>query len=105
MKRKVLICSLVVALIGIGFLSQQLSYPPSWDVIQLGMSRQQVYELAGPPTVDTTDLKGAFWFKRKLAIHQELQVFFEGDKAVGFYVAQYIGTDQHFAYKRIIRSS
>ena len=104
MKRKILICVLFVALLGIVIAGQQLSYPPAWDEIQVGMTRQEVYERTGPPTQDSGDIKGAFWFRNKLTQRQELWVYFDEDKVRDFCVSQYIGTADHF-FPRGVRSS
>lgn len=93
-----------MALLGIVIARQQLSYPPAWDEIQVGMSRQEVYELTGPPTQDTGDIKGAFWFRNNLTQQQELWVAFDEDKVRDFSVLQRIGTTEQF-YTRVIRNS
>ena len=105
MRKKILVGAVFVAVVTIAFLCWQLRYPDGWDRIQLGMPRQEVYALTGPPTVDTADIKGAFWYQQKTILFLELQVYFEADKVAGFYVTQYIGTDQHFVYKRMLRDS
>ncbi|MGD9589165.1 MAG: hypothetical protein AB7Q37_01125 [Pyrinomonadaceae bacterium] len=86
------------------FLSYQLQYPSPWDQIHAGLTRQQVYALAGLPTDDSGEIKGAFWFQSKLLITHELHVYFEQDVAKTVDVTRYVGSEQEFAYKQTVRS-
>ena len=45
MKKEVLVCILVVGAVIAAFVRQQLRYPEAWDRIQVGISRQEVYDL------------------------------------------------------------
>ena len=104
MKSKILAGAIVAAVMMAAFVRQQLSYPEAWDRIQPGMSRQEVYALTGPPTADMKDIKGTFWFEKKLTQRQELWIYFEDDTVKDFYVGQRIGTDDRFI-TRLLPSS
>jgi outer membrane protein assembly factor BamE (lipoprotein component of BamABCDE complex) len=94
--KKIILGILFIALLGILIARQQLAYPPAWDEIQVGMSRQDVYERTGTPTHDTADIKGAFWFRDRLTQQQELWIYFDDDKVRDFSISERIGTADHF---------
>lgn len=104
MRNKLLLGVLFVVLLGVLFLKRQFAYPQAWDEIQLGMSRQEVYDRAGPPTYDLGEVKGAFWFQKKLTQRQELWMYFDEDKVTMFAIKQRIGTENRF-YERVVSSA
>jgi hypothetical protein len=97
---KLALCLLVLVLFLVAW--QQLSYPRVWNDIQLGMTRQEVYDRAGSPDYDSGDVKGTFWIKEKLTGRQELWLSFENDKAAMLSIKRYIGTS-HTYKVQIIR--
>lgn len=102
MKKKILIIGFAAALLGIVILSQWLSYPPAWDDVNLYQSKDEVYQRTGPPTVDTHDIKGAFWYREKFGQYQELWVFFDEDNKVKYFaVHERFGTKDNFIRRGI----
>ncbi len=50
---------LIIVFVMIG-VKEELRYPPNWDKVHLGMSRQKVYDLIGPGIDEFPDWKGPF---------------------------------------------
>jgi outer membrane protein assembly factor BamE (lipoprotein component of BamABCDE complex) len=105
MKYKILAGLLGLVISFLLFVNYQSAYPSNWNQVKTGMTRQQVYELAGLPTEDSGEIKGAFWFQAKMLTIHELHVYFEGDTAKYVDVTRYVGTSQEFAYKKTIQSN
>ena len=103
MRTKILVGMLFVVLLGGLFSKQQFAYPQAWNEIQLGMSRQEVYDRTGTPSANMGEIKGAFWFQNKLTQQQELWVYFDKDIVTSLGITRRIGTTEHF-HTRIVRS-
>lgn len=91
MYKKIFACTFLIAAVAVMIGKRQLSYPPSWSEIKVGMSRQEVYERTGPPTRDSAEVKGAFWYLDTFVQTQKLQVYFVDDRVQTFYISQQVG--------------
>ena len=102
MRYKILAGMLASVIAILLFVNYQSTYPSNWNQIKVGMTRQQVYELAGTPSVTSGEIKGDFWFQRKTLFTHELWVFFEADVATSIGGKRYLGTEQQYADRRSI---
>ncbi len=93
---KFLVAGMVFGIALLAFAQYQIRYPAAWDEIKLGMSRAEVYTLAGNPSQSTGDIKGDFWFVDKTTQQHELHTFFEDEKVTSVYVLRRVGTKHHF---------
>jgi hypothetical protein len=87
---------LLVLCLTIFFLRRELSYPPEWNQIHAGMSRQEVYDLIGPGGGEFAGWKGPFWRDSKLVVWHELDLSMSGDKVVSVRIHRYLGEHHPF---------
>ena len=99
--------ALVLTLLIIGFYFYARSFPTSWSMVNLGMSKPQVVAITGQPTQDTGDVKGCFWFNDRPFVHHHLCVVFNSQgQAVLIYVERRIGTPtDYFRKNRFTKSA
>jgi outer membrane protein assembly factor BamE (lipoprotein component of BamABCDE complex) len=105
MKLRISIVALLVFAALVFFVLHQLAYPTKWNDIQLGMTREEVYERVGSPSQDWGSLKGAFWNENKLIVREELWVYFSNDKVSNMSIKRHIGTEQTFYVQNIRHES
>jgi hypothetical protein len=89
MKRKAPIVIILAALVVLT-VRWDFAYPPAWDQIHVGMTRQEVYERIGPGVGEWRGSKGPFWSDSGIVWHQ-LEVSFTGDKVTFINLNRYIG--------------
>lgn len=102
MKYKILAGFLGLVISFLLFVNYQSAYPSNWKQVKTGMTRQQVYSLAGTPTATSGEIKGDFWYQRRTLFTHELWVFFEADIATSVGGKRYLGTEQQYADWRTV---
>ena len=95
---KIVIASILILPAIVYWDRQKPGYPPVWDEIHLGMTRQEVYRKTGLPVLDKGDSRGTTWeHKAFLPIRRHyLVVTFEEAGAAELRIVRVFGTNQHY---------
>ena len=66
---------------------QQFTYPDEWNEIQLGMTRQEVYNLIGQGGGEWSGWSGMHWTESHTILKQDMDIYFEGNRAHSLTIA------------------
>jgi hypothetical protein len=88
--------AVILVLLGVLFVRWELRYPSEWDKIKIGMTRQEVYSVIGPGVGEFSGWKGPFWQSNRGLVWYELEVSFEGNRALAVRQSRYFGQHTPF---------